>query len=313
MDLVNTVRTYIGKDRLENAINQLVQWAMEENEAEILEQLTVHQRSFQAVKRSENMGVLTFEAIGIEKRKITLALLDVLKEVEHILQNPPAAPKERTVGGNNAPENNKKCILFLASNPSSTAQLQLEKEFVQISQSLQDNLQFRVVSEWATTPTKLQNAILKYKPTLIHFSGHGTSSDGAVSGSGRGLVSRKDLPTSGIVLQDEKGASKVVSGDKLSELFSIFIEHFPVEVVLLNACYSEDQARMIASCISYVVGMNDSVEDDAAIRFSNAFYNSMAMGANVELAFKLAKSNVSMNDYDSAVLVLYKNGALYAQ
>gem|GEM_PF-3342208 len=37
------------------------------------------------------------------------------------------------------------------------------------------------------------------------------------------------------------------------------------------------------------------------------------MGANIELAFELAKSNVSMDDYNSTVLTLYKNGVLYAE
>lgn len=303
MDLANTVRKYIEQNRLQEAITAFMEWATTQKQEDIRQQLSLHKQRFTTVKKHENIGIITYADAMRERTTIGYALLELLKEIENIKQD---LPVERGI-------NDKKSILFLASNPSSTAQLQLEKEFVQISKNLQDSPQFRVVSEWAITPTKLQGAILKYKPSFVHFSGHGTSQDGSVSGHGRGLAARKHLSQSGIVLQDEKGESKVVSGAKLTAMFSIFVKNFPVEVVLLNACYSEEQARMISACIPYVVGMSDSVEDDAAISFSNAFYNNMAMGANIELAFELAKSNVSMDDYNSGVLALYKNGALYVE
>ncbi len=72
-----------------------------------------------------------------------------------------------------------------------------------------------------------------YEPQIIHFSGHGSGEEGLVFADGTGQV-------------------KLVEGGALVGLFGLFAEH--VKCVVLNACYSEVQARAIAKEIDYVIG-----------------------------------------------------------
>lgn len=189
-------------------------------------------------------------------------------------------------------------ILFLASNPSSTARLQLEKEFVRISRNLQEGSHlFQLVSEWAVTTDALQMAILKHKPRVIHFSGHGIGGgpgrkDGRAVGFGP-----EGESTQGIILQDKEGHGKKVSGRALEHLFSVFSKRFEIEAVVFNACYSEEQARAISQYVPYVVGMKQSIKDEAAIEFSYGFYLGLAMENDVGLAFELARNKILLEGF----------------
>lgn len=115
-----------------------------------------------------------------------------------------------------------------------------------------------------TTDTLVQ-AILDESPHIVHFSGHGR----------RG----------GIVLQDEAGRPRPVSEDALSNLFELFKDC--VDCVVLNACFSEVQARAIKLYIPYVIGVNSKIPDEAAIAFSTGFYKAIGAGKDIPFAFEL--------------------------
>ncbi|NJQ97052.1 MAG: hypothetical protein HC784_03840, partial [Hydrococcus sp. CSU_1_8] len=61
-----------------------------------------------------------------------------------------------------------------------------------------------------------------------------------------------------------------------------------VSCVILNACYSEIQAKAIAEQIPFVIGMNQSIGDEAAIIFSIGFYKALGAGRSIEDAYKFA-------------------------
>jgi hypothetical protein len=56
-------------------------------------------------------------------------------------------------------------------------------------------------------------------------------------------------------------------------------------VVVLNACYSIEQATALVRVIDFVVGMNDKVGDKAAIKFAASFYRALGFGRSVQNAF----------------------------
>lgn len=297
MDITETVRNLIAKNKLDEALESFLEWARRNDKADIKDQLTENQRKFANLKRQENMGILTFSEANTEKAKISFILLELLKEVGQERRIIPEEPvKEHR-------------ILFLASNPVNTTELQLAEEFSKIARALQDH--FQVKSEWAVTPSALQDAILRYKPQIIHFSGHGAQDENSFRQDGRALAPRKDSPQNGIVLQNDAGLGIVVSGQLLQDLFKIFTKKFKIEAVILNACYSEEQAVKIAQHVPYVIGTNESIPDSMAIKFAKEFYGKMAIENDVEYAFDLAKNVLSMYGDESDILVLYKNGTLY--
>ena len=113
-----------------------------------------------------------------------------------------------------------KKILILSANPINTNDLRLSEEIREIQETLdlsQDKEAFQLITIGAVRITDLRRALLKHKPEIVHFSGHGTG-------------------TNGLVLENTLGEPHIVSTKSLSDLFKLFQEQ--VKCVLLNACYS---------------------------------------------------------------------------
>lgn len=185
--------------------------------------------------------------------------------------------------------NKKIKILFLAANPKNTKRLRLDQEVRAIDQSLRLSEfrdKFELLQHWAVRVIDLQSYLLRHKPNIVHFSGHGST-------------------TSEIILEDDLGNSNSVSRQTLSQLFSVFADE--VACVVLNACYSELQARAIATNIDYVVGMSKAIGDQAAISFAKAFYQALGYGKDVKTAFELGCIQIdleSMDDQDIPKLIV---------
>ena len=67
-----------------------------------------------------------------------------------------------------------------------------------------------------------------------------------------------------------------------------------VDCVILNACYSEIQAKAIAKHIKYVIGMNQAIGDKAAIDFAIGFYQALGGGRSIEDAYKLGRVQIQL-------------------
>jgi tetratricopeptide (TPR) repeat protein len=185
-------------------------------------------------------------------------------------------------------------ILFLPANPVNVAsRLQVDLELREISNRIHMGTygsQLELVSEWAIRAGDLQAALLRHQPDIVHFSGHGSQA-------------------SGIVVEDENGNSKNISRKALSDLFSILKGN--IRVVVLNACYAKDQAQALTTTIDSTIGMNDAIEDRAAIIFAAHFYQSLAFGCSVEEAFQLARNQLEIEGIAGAQIpeMLVRDGA----
>jgi CHAT domain-containing protein len=160
-------------------------------------------------------------------------------------------------------------ILFLAANPTDTTPLRLDEEIRAIDESLlkaKFRDKFDLQQHWAVRVSDLQSCLLRHEPDIVHFSGHGAT-------------------TSELMLQNEFGASHPVSTRALSRLFAIL--RGGIRLVVLNACYSEQQAQAVAAHIDCVIGMSRAITDPAAISFAAAFYQALGYGRDVKTAFDL--------------------------
>jgi hypothetical protein len=150
-----------------------------------------------------------------------------------------------------------KKILILSANPKNTTNLRLDEEVREIKNTLQLSShrdEFEIVTESAVQVDDLTRFLSHHQPTIVHFSGHGTGTDG-------------------LILEDNFGNQQLVSTQALAKLFDLFQQQ--VECVLLNACYSKEQAAAIHQHIDCVVGMNQAIGDKAAIKFSIGFYTAL--------------------------------------
>jgi tetratricopeptide (TPR) repeat protein len=189
-------------------------------------------------------------------------------------------------------------ILFLAANPADeVVRLQIEQEFCAIAEKIHGGThghQLKLVPVLGIKVRDLEAALLRHRPDIVHFSGHGNK-------------------TSGIVLEDEGGKSKTVSWKALADLFSILNTH--IRVVVLNACYARDQAKALTEAVDCAIGMNDKIDDRAAILFSAYFYQSLAFGYSVKEAFNLALAQFGMEGIDGVQIpeLLVREGANAAE
>ena len=193
-------------------------------------------------------------------------------------------------------------ILILASNPRED--LKLGQEIRDLNNVIKRNgkqAQLEVEIELAVRLDELQQLLLEHQPRIVHFCGHGTG-------------------VRGLVFQDDAGREQLLSTDALSALMELFRDR--VECVLLNACYSQEQAESIVKYINYTIGMNQEIRDDAAIAFATGFYRALASGSSIERSYKfgcnaiqiqLASANVSGSDVAEGDRKLGVAGLLQAE
>jgi hypothetical protein len=122
------------------------------------------------------------------------------------------------------------------------------------------------VHPWTSVRLRdLTQGLLELEPRILHFSGHG--------GAG------------GLILEDEIGCARQLSPEALSSIFRAL--PFKVECVVLNACYSEPQARAICAHVRYVIGTTGQLPDRSAIGFAFGFYQALAAGVAIPQAYDM--------------------------
>ena len=173
-------------------------------------------------------------------------------------------------------------ILILASNPRKD--LNLDREIRDLKRAIENSRnqeEFEVVDELAVRVGDLQELLHKHRPQIVHFCGHGSGKQG-------------------LVFESDMGREHWVSTDALSNLFRLFSSR--VECVLLNACYSEEQAGAIVDHINYVIGMNQEIRDDAAIAFSKGFYRALGYACSIEQSYEFGCNAIQLEISGSSVV-----------
>lgn len=171
-------------------------------------------------------------------------------------------------------------ILFLAANPTNTKRLRVDAEMREIDETLRQTKYrdyFEVKSYGAVRFFDIQNYLLLHRPHVVHFSGHGSESGE-------------------ILLEDDDGHSQRISASDMSKLFEVLKDN--TRCVLLNACYLENQAQVIAKYVDCVIGMSKEISDLASRKFSVAFYNALGNGKDVKSAFDLGRANIGSENRD---------------
>ena len=165
-------------------------------------------------------------------------------------------------------------ILILASNPRKDLNLDREiRDLKGVIEKSRNRAQFEVVIELAVQVKDLQQHMLNHEPQIVHFCGHGGGEEG-------------------LVFEGNDGGEQWVRAEALSDLFRVVSISTNVCCVLLNACYSEEQANAIVNHIDYVIGMNQEIRDDAAIAFSKGFYQALGYERSIEEAYEFGKNAI---------------------
>lgn len=160
-------------------------------------------------------------------------------------------------------------VLFMAAAPDDKIYVNVIKEGTEIQQTLDGQRdKFQFIHRLGITKDHFLDDLERYRPDILHFSGHGTEH-------------------SSLVFQD----GDELSSEQLEKTFQSL--PFKISVVFLNACYSKHQARSISKYVDYIIGMKKPVSDEAAIIFSSKFYKSLLKNINYKEAFSDAIAYLS--------------------
>lgn len=171
-------------------------------------------------------------------------------------------------------------ILFLTANPfgdeDSEPPLKLYREFESIDDKIQlskHRNKFELIPRFSSSMLRLHEYILRFEPHILHFSGHGT-----IKGE--------------LVFQDQYGGRQIANPIAIKKLFGILNRR--IYCVLLNSCFSKNQAKMISEYVDCVIGMTNAIFNQAAIEFATNFYFGLSSGLNVKDAYQLGKYQVEL-------------------
>jgi len=255
-----------------SSLDQLLYFEFKKNLNQITKDSNLNVIVFELIKTAESEGWLVDFIDAARKENPRNSQLEVIAST--LLS--PSTTSASTSAPTAQSQLIQQRILILAANPIGTSQLRLDEELREIQQGLQaarQREQFEIKSVLAARSRDIHRSIFDFKPQIVHFSGHGAGQDG-------------------LVFTDETGQTKLVDGVALARLFKLF--KTSVNCVVLNACYSEIQARAIAQHINYVVGMSQAVGDRAAIEFAVGFYDALWAGEKIEFAHELGCTLIQM-------------------
>lgn len=168
----------------------------------------------------------------------------------------------------------EKCILLLlASNAVDTVDPRATEETSAIDRAIQSATQrdsFARFQHPGMQVSDLTQLVLRYRPHILHISGHGREIEGLV------LDDDSQFATIGC----SQLVKLILSGDA------------NLRLVFFSFCHSEACASAISEEVPYAIGVRGEILADSAILFSSTFYEALASGSSVQSAFDSARETL---------------------
>ncbi len=204
-------------------------------------------------------------------------------------------------------------ILAMISAPSDMAELDVEKEWGKLKETLEP-----LKSQGLVEVERLEDGTLARLTRrlglgeyhVLHFIGHGGYDEDDQDGA--------------LALEDDRGKARLVAG----RVLRMMIRHRSLRLVVLNACegsrvapddpFSGVAQALARQGIPAVVAMQFEISDPAALAFSQSFYQAIADGLPVDVATVEARRTMfaDNNEIEWATPVLYlrsKDGRIFAR
>lgn len=186
-------------------------------------------------------------------------------------------------------------ILGMAVSPPDIESLEVEEEKKRMSEAIRPLQESGIVElVWieGKTWSDLQNKMQLGPWHVFHFIGHGGFD--------------RDQKEGGIVIEGDDGAAFIFYA---SELGLFLGDHPSLRLVLLNSCegatgssqdvLSSTAAILMAKGIPAVLAMQYEISDQAAIKFSKAFYGAIANGLPVDTAVTEGRKAIKVGGRNS--------------
>lgn len=196
----------------------------------------------------------------------------------------------------------RQVILFLSASPAAR-KISCGEEHTHIVEQIcyQEGMKEKVeiIPMLNITSDEMSDVIRKWAPNIVHFCGHGEESD-------------PDTPRAGglLFISDDHTGTKVMDALMLGKIFASIKERNPgLEVVVLNACYSEPQAAAVSKSGIYAIGTSEKIGSPAARKFAVGFYREYFREKNITAGIRYGREKGTTENIDIDQLVhLYHRG-----
>jgi MinD-like ATPase involved in chromosome partitioning or flagellar assembly len=162
-------------------------------------------------------------------------------------------------------------VMVFATNPQLVLEMEVQKKAwtTLVESYYVNNIKF--VYAHSVGLEDIMTKILHEKPNILHFSGFGGSD--------------------GIMLVNPIKGIEIVNSAVLGTLFEYLciFEDLAIDVVILDGCYSEEQANVINKYVKYVVGVIDTTPKTYAISFNKGFYLKLSKNKDTQKAFEAGR------------------------
>lgn len=183
------------------------------------------------------------------------------------------------------PKSEKLRVLILGA--SSVGDLRVGREQKRIRTAVESALhrdQIEMDVRPAATMTDLLDGITKFRPHVVHFSGH-SNEDLIV------FEDEQDEPHEGVIVTARAFARAIQATDD------------PPLLVLLNACKSAAQIdNLVAQVVPFAIGMADSIDDGDAINYAAQFYAAIANGQSIKASHLSGQAALELAGFEGSEL-----------
>ncbi|WP_114906674.1 CHAT domain-containing protein [Ornithinimicrobium murale] len=184
-----------------------------------------------------------------------------------------------------APKPEKLRVLILGA--SSAGDLRVGREQKRIRSAVESALhrdQIDLDVRPAATTADLLDGITKFRPHVVHFSGH--SDDDLIV-----FEDEQDEPHEGVIVTATAFANAIRATDD------------PPLLVLLNSCNSASQIdALVEQVVPFAIGMADEIDDGDAINYAAQFYASIANGQSINSAHLAGRVRLELDGLDGTDL-----------
>lgn len=192
---------------------------------------------------------------------------------------------KRAVRELRAPKSEKLRVLLLGAG--SAGDLRIGREQKRIRAAVEFALHRDLIEldvRPAATTADLLDGITKFRPHVVHFSGH--SDDDLIV-----FEDERDEPHEGVIVTAGAFASAVKATDD------------PPLLVFLNSCNSASQIdELVERVVPFAIGMADEIEDGDAIIYAAQFYAAVANGQSIKSAHLSAQAALELAGLSGAEL-----------
>lgn len=165
----------------------------------------------------------------------------------------------------------KTVVLLLATNQMDGAYLQLGNELREIEAKIQGGTlrdSFELIVKPAVRASDLAGLLLRHRPHIMHFTGHGEA-------------------LAGLAIEGDAGRCQYLRADEFGKIAQIGES---VRMVFLNVCHSKAHAEAISEVSDFAIGIDGEIEAEKATLFAGSFYEALAFGRSVKESFEVARN-----------------------